>query len=140
MFSVVVFFKEVGSGSVDELHSSLYFGLSPMVLVRVPLHCFHSIACKNCVSRQLTVDIEYGTGTFLIHVGAGFVKVGGVGGAVASYWTASLSRILTPSLPLFLLLLLLLLVITKTGGSGGRGGPSLKRLGGIGRGLEGSLM
>ena len=72
--TALYFFKKVSSGSVDELHSPLYFRLSPTVVIRVPLLCFLPIASLNCVSRQLTVDIEYGAGTFLIHVGVGFVK------------------------------------------------------------------
>ena len=63
------------------------------------------------------VDIEYSAGTFLIHVGVGFVKVGGVVGTFATGWTVTLSPV--PASLLLLLLLPLLVVVVETGGSGG---------------------
>ena len=60
-------------------------------------------------------------------------------GTRATGWTVTLSPV--PALLLPLLPLPLLVVVVEAGGSGGgRGGSYLKRLGGIGRGLDLSLM
>ena len=59
-------------------------------------------------------------------------------GTSATGWTVTLSPV--PASLLLLSLLLLLVVVVEAGGSGGRSGSYLKRLGGIGRGLDLSLM